>query len=277
MAQEAWRRVTSATWRAPRDPSAYADVSTDATALLETMRRAADAGWRITPTVLVVRALGHALQKVPEANLAIRWGRAVPRSRIDAWVTMTGDGGRLFGRRIDAIHERDLADIQREVDAAGNDHRGGTYAASRRAHAVIRLLPTAVLRWAIRLAGFLIHDLRLGVPGMGVDRHGFGAVHVTNVGPMGIRHAAAPIPPVTRQTILIVVGEIHDAPTVRDGQVVASPLLPMTATLDHRAMVGTVGGALLRAFRGALADPDLLASFLPQGPAGRDGAGVRSL
>jgi hypothetical protein len=55
--------------------------------------------------------------------------------------------------------------------------------------------------------------------------------------------------------LLLLVGEIADKPVVVDGRVEIRPILPITATIDHRYADGWHISQLLKPFRAYLADP----------------------
>ena len=70
--------------------------------------------------------------------------------------------------------------------------------------------------------------------------------------------------------LLVLVGEITEKPVVVDHQVVVRPVIPITATIDHRYVDGWHVSRLMRAFQGYLAAPSqfepALASLAPPPP-----------
>jgi hypothetical protein len=60
--------------------------------------------------------------------------------------------------------------------------------------------------------------------------------------------------------LLVLAGEIADKPVAISGRVEVRPILPVTATIDHRYVDGAHLGRALHAFRAYLASP---ASFEP--------------
>jgi len=91
-----------------------------------------------------------------------------------------------------------------------------------------------------------------------------GTFTVTNVGPAGgwfgtsiIRHP---------EVAILGVGRIEDRAVVRDGQIAARPVLPVSLTFDHRVVDGDMGLAFLRTLRSSLEGPDALVSDLPAAP-----------
>ncbi|PSG96679.1 hypothetical protein BRD56_09345 [Thermoplasmatales archaeon SW_10_69_26] len=256
-------KLPAAMWPKPRDASITVDLTVDAEPLAAVVEAVREAGYRVTPTAIVVRAIGDVLDEFPDLNVDLRGGKLRQRNAIDTWVTMTDAEGRLTGRRVDELHERDLLDVQEEITQHGEAHRSGDKTSSKAIHTIVQYTPLVVLRAAVRVLEFLIHTLRLPLGAFGVDREGTGAVHVTNVGPFGFRHAAAPIPPITANAYLVTVGEIHEAPVVHEGEIEARRVLPITGTIDHRAVVGLNAGPWAAYFEQQLTDPEALVGYLP--------------
>ncbi len=80
-----WRKVASAMWRAPDDPQIYGAIELDARPLEDFLAAAHAAGAHLTPTHLVGRAVAHALAEVPDINVRLAFGRAVPRGTVDVF------------------------------------------------------------------------------------------------------------------------------------------------------------------------------------------------
>jgi len=60
-----------------------------------------------------------------------------------------------------------------------------------------------------------------------------------------------------RVPLLVLVGEIAEKPVAVAGHVEVRPVLPITATIDHRYVDGAQLGEALRAFREYIASPAL--------------------
>lgn len=250
-------------WPKPRDSSITVDLTVDAEPIVAVMAACREAGYRVTPTAIVARVVGDVLEAFPDLNVDLRGARLRERNAIDAWVTMTDGEGRLIGRRVDRLHDRDLLDVQEEITSEGRAHEEGDSTASRAVHKIVEYMPLPILRGIVRTLEFLVHTLRLPLGLFGVTREGTGAVHITNVGPFGFRHVSAPIPPITGNAYLVTVGEIYEAPVVHEGEVQARRVLPITGTIDHRAVVGLNAGPWAEHFEAQLTDPEALVGYLP--------------
>lgn len=264
MADSAPEKMPAAMWPKPRDSSIHADISVDAEPLSEFLEAVDAAGYRLTPTAMVAKAVGRVLVEHPDLNRDVRGMRLRDRDANDVWVTMSDEDGRLLGKRVARLEERDLLDVQGEITREGQAHKDKTSRTSRVVHWLVRWTPLPILSAFVRVLEFLVHTLRIPIPVQGVSREGFGAVHITNIGPFGLTHVAPPIPPITGQSALVAVGEIHETPVVRDGEVQPGLELPMMLTIDHRIVVGINAGRWMKSFHELLTDQTWMLEQLPE-------------
>jgi pyruvate dehydrogenase E2 component (dihydrolipoamide acetyltransferase) len=113
---------------------------------------------------------------------------------------------------------------------------------------------------SLRAAAWLTADRDLDMKKQGLPRQAFGSAMVSSVGMFGIQHAYAPLSPYYRIPFLILVGEVALKPTVVEGEVVARPMLTISATMDHRYLDGFHAARLAKSARAYLDDPQ---SFEP--------------
>jgi pyruvate dehydrogenase E2 component (dihydrolipoamide acetyltransferase) len=59
------------------------------------------------------------------------------------------------------------------------------------------------------------------------------------------------------QAAILAVGAVEEKPLVRDGEVVAAPLLELTLTCDHRSLDGATAADFLRTVKTFLEEPGL--------------------
>jgi pyruvate dehydrogenase E2 component (dihydrolipoamide acetyltransferase) len=78
---------------------------------------------------------------------------------------------------------------------------------------------------------------------------------ITNVGSFGLTTGSAPLLPFSRCPIVVLLGEVHDRAVVRDGVVVARPILPIGVTFDHRLLDGYQAGKMASRFTALLEHP----------------------
>jgi len=88
----------------------------------------------------------------------------------------------------------------------------------------------------------------------------FASAMITSIGMFGIPQGFAPLARFYKMPLLVLVGEIHDKPVAIDGRVEVRPVLPLTATIDHRYADGWHISNLIRPLKAYLNDP---ASYEP--------------
>jgi pyruvate dehydrogenase E2 component (dihydrolipoamide acetyltransferase) len=256
-----FRKIAAAMWRPPRDPTIYGTLDVDATPLLafiESFRERE--ATKLTVSHVVARALALAIARHPEVNAKVRfWGRLEQRESIDIVLQVATDGGRdLAAARIDDADRKSLADIAQELARQASRIREGRderYASSR---TLFQRLPWWLTRPVLGAADLVTNELHWHLPRQGMPRDPFGTAMVTNVGMFGIDTAFAPLTPIARCPILVLVTEVRDRPWVHDGAVVVRPVLRLCATFDHRIVDGFHAGKLAREMHALLAAPEEL-------------------
>ena len=83
-----------------------------------------------------------------------------------------------------------------------------------------------------------------------------GGFSVSNLGMYGIKHFSAIINP--PQSCILAVGAGERRPVVRGEKVAIATVITCTLSVDHRAVDGAVGAALLSAFKKYIERPALL-------------------
>lgn len=256
-----WRRIANAVWDAPNDPQIYGVVEIRARPLLAFIDAARGQGAHVTPTHLVGRALGRALEQVPSLNVRLAGGRAIPRSSIDVFfITALAGGRELSGVKVSDIDRKTAVSVASELNQETRRLREGNGAELERAKAVMGRVPRPFLRLGLRLAAWAVGERGWNLPALGLAATPFGSAMVSSVGMLGLPTGFSPLVSLYHVPILILAGEISDQPVVVDGRVEAQPVLPITATVDHRYVDGSDLGRALAAFRAYLEAP---AAFEP--------------
>jgi pyruvate dehydrogenase E2 component (dihydrolipoamide acetyltransferase) len=235
-----WRKLAGAAWGPPTDPQFYGDLELDADALLRFADEARSvAGAHVTMTHLIGRAVAHGLAEVPELQVRLARGREHDRDSVDVFfIVTTGNGQELTGVKVAGADRKSAVDIAREVSrrcaaiGAGNDPELG------RGKELLARLPPRMLRLALHAGAWLTSDLNLDLSRLGMPRQAFGGAMITSVGMWGIGHAYSPLAHYYRVPLLVLVGAVEPRPTVVAGEVLARPMLTLTATFDHRYVDG---------------------------------------
>ena len=252
-----WRRVANAMWHPPDDPQIFGALDIDAEPILRFIAAARTKAERVTPTHLVGRAIGHALERVPDLNVQFRRGRVVPRPTVDVFFITAVAGGRdLSGVKIVDVPNKSALEIASELARRASALKAGTDRDFARTKQMTDRIPAWLLRAVLRATSFVTEDLRLDIPRLSLRRMPFGSAMVTNVATFGLPQGFAPLAWMYDVPLLVLVGEITERAVVVDGRVVARSVLPVTATIDHRFVDGWHISEAMRAFREYLTRPE---------------------
>lgn len=258
-----WRKIALNTWPVPNNATIYGAIDVDVGPLQAYLKEQSEThGVKCTFTHAVTRALAILLRRYPDCNVLVRGHRIWVRDQVDIFhqVAMPIDAGQghadLSGAVVRRADEKPLHEIARELGQlalAVRERRDGQMAKTR---GMLFGLPSPIMRNTLRLIGWLSYRLNLGLPATPADP--FGGAMVTSLGMLGIKLAYVPLLTFSRCPFLVVVGQVEDRAVVRDGQVVARPMITLTATLDHRVIDGFQAGLLARDMKQLLEEPKLL-------------------
>ncbi len=257
MKARGWRKIAAATWGHPDDPQIYGDLEIDAGALLafiEESRRLT--GVRVTVTHLVGKALACALAEHTDLNTRLVRGRFIPRESVDIFFIVSTEGGRdLSGVKVVNADRKHVVEIAKELASRAARVRTGDDAELGKSKGLLDATPTWLLGPVLRLGTWLTADENVDLKRFGLPRQAFGSAMVSSVGTFGVHHAYGPLSPLYRVPFLALVGEIAPKPVVVDGEIVARPMLTVSATMDHRYLDGSHAARLGKSVRDYLEDP----------------------
>lgn len=251
-----WRKIASAMWGPPDDPQIYGALEFDATPLLEVIEKARAAGHRVTVTHLVGRSIALALAAVPDFNVRIHGSKMIPRESVDIFYITAVEGGRsLSGVKVENTDKKSVFEVATELSARAKKMKAGDDPEFAKTKKTMEALPRQGLKAAMRFSAWVSGDRNRSIKALGVKKQPFGSAMVTSVGMFGIPQGFAPLARFYRMPLLILVGEITDKPVAVDGKVKVKPMLPITATIDHRYADGWHISQLLKPFKAYFADP----------------------
>jgi pyruvate dehydrogenase E2 component (dihydrolipoamide acetyltransferase) len=244
-------------WPSPSDPQIYGAMDVNARPVLRFIEAARGAGHHVTPTHLVGRAAAHALVAVPDLNVRIRRGRAIPRPGVDIFfITAVADGHDLSGVKITNVPERSAIEVARELADRAGAMKAGRDPDLAKTKSLMDRTPPRLLRAALRATAYLTNDRGIDLPMLALRSNSFGSAMITSVGMFGLPSGFAPWSWMYGVPLLVLVGEISPRPVVVDGKVEAGNILPIAATIDHRYVDGWHVSRAMRAFRDYLAAPE---------------------
>lgn len=198
-------------------------------------------------TGFVIASLARAVAQHPDVNVRRAGGRILAFDHVDIGATVERQWAGRAILDIVTVHDADRkapAEITELLHAVktgpGVDHR------PKGAMRAVLALPGPLRRTAIRIAGT--------APGVAAA---FGpAVGVTSIGMFSRSWGwAVPLAPLT---VIATVGGVADRAVVRDGRVVARPMLPITLSFDHALIDGAPASRFTETLRRTIEDASVL-------------------
>ena len=257
----AFRKLALGTWRAPRDPSAYAALEVRmerALAYLEAYR--ARTGRRLTVTHLVAKAAADALRRYPETNVLLRWQRPSFRKDVGVCVLVVqpAEAGRA-DLTTATVHRADtlsLGDFVETMESRISEVRARRDAVIERGKRRSYRIPGLLMGLALRLLSFVWYTLNVDLRWVGMPRDPFGSVAVTSLGSLGLERGYVAMVPYTRVPLLLAPGAVRRVPVVEGGTLVPGSQLTLTCTWDARLIDVDSVARVLRHIGAALEDPE---------------------
>ncbi len=254
-----WRAVAGAVYTAPTDARIYGATDFDVTDLMAYVRARRREGARITLTHVFTAAIARALAfDVPEMNAYMRRGRVIPRTTVDAMISVNIRGQEMSAIKITDAHAKPISVIAEEVRAKARDHRLGDESATMRNKALLSRIPWPLRQWAFRTLRWLTGDLGVEIPALGLSPDSFGSFMLSDIGSLGLTRGMAALLPAARLPVVYVLGRAEEKPAVVDGAIVPRQMVTLSGTFDHRLVDGAQGGMLSRAIARYLKRPEWL-------------------
>ncbi|NDG83689.1 MAG: hypothetical protein EBX52_01455 [Proteobacteria bacterium] len=253
-----WRKVAIGTWAKTKDPSIYGFVDIDAVPILAKIEEYKERGIRITPTIIMAKAIAHGIERCPSFNSMLRWGRLYERKSIDTFLQVSAveDGEEnLSGAVIRDTNLKSLEAIMHELHEKARAIRSDRDPEFSKIKTNLKFIPSWVIARILDLVSFINHDLNLWSPLLGTPRDPFGSVMLTSVGSMGLEYGFAPLVPYSRCPMVMAIGKITEKPVVENGALVVKPVLPVSVTIDHRYIDGYGCSKILQGLKDYLRNP----------------------
>jgi pyruvate dehydrogenase E2 component (dihydrolipoamide acetyltransferase) len=254
------RKLAIATYVAPREGNIYGKLTIDATqaiAYAEHHRRLS--GEKVTLTHVVGKAIAEGLKAAPMLNAWLIGSVFIqnPDVTISYIVGIPGDDD-LGKAKIEHADRKTVVEIAREVRERADLLRQGKDPDFESAKKMLKVLPAWLIGPVAWATGLLTAGLGISVRPLGLEARPFGACVISSMGMFGIDEGFIPPTPWARAPVWVLIGAVRQQPAVLDGQIVARPMLSISATIDHRFMDGMKLAALTRMVRGVLENPWIL-------------------
>ena len=257
-----FHRWAAAQWRRPKDPTIYGATEVDmepALAFIDKVRE--EWGVNVTVTHLVTKALAIAIARHPRTNAKVRfWGKLEQRKTVDITVLSAGAGGRdLSAHRLTAADKLPLRQLASDVIEAGQLIRADQDPKFQQTKQLMDKLPWWMMRPFLTLASLSMNELHLDLSKLGLPADLFGVGMVTSLGMHGVDEAYAPLTPIGRIMVDVLLTRVRQRPWVGDdGELTVRSTLKICATFDHRVVDGIQAAKICQELHSLLADPDSL-------------------
>jgi pyruvate/2-oxoglutarate dehydrogenase complex dihydrolipoamide acyltransferase (E2) component len=254
-----WRKIALGTWQSVGDPSIYGLVELDvqpALAYIEKLRTQTEQ--KITLTHVLGRAVAKTIEKHPEINCLLRFGKLYPRKSIDIFFQVANDpdGKDLSGIAIPQINQKSILEICREMQTGIEAIRKKGDPGFKKMKKTAGMIPGWLTHKTLSFVGWIMYSLNIWTPLFGIPKDPFGSAMITNIGTLGLDFAYAALVPYSRVPLFVSVGAISDVPVVRSGQVVIGQICSLCITADHRLIDGMVASLMARTIKNLMADPE---------------------
>lgn len=256
-----FQRWAAAQWRRPNDSTIYGATEIDMTNALALIERLRDEwGVRVTTTHLVTKALALTIADNPRTNVKVRfWGKLERRTSVDLTVLVAGEGGRdLSAVRVADADQVPLRELCTRIIDAADRIRRDEDPQFRQSRELVRHIPWWLMRPFLALSSLCMNELHIDLSRFGLPVDLFGVGMVTSLGMHGIDEGYAPLTPIGRIMVDVLVPRVRDQAWVEDGRVIVRPTLKLCATFDHRVVDGVQAATLGAGMRALLTNPERL-------------------
>lgn len=232
-----FRKLSSATWLSPADPTCYGELDLD---LPETFSG--------SPLALVVHRAAQALKAEPQANSYIFFGQLRKRKSIDITIVVQPLKTDLQFITIKNADHLSLQEIESEIAQKSTHLKNGKPEGLASAGVWIDWTPWLLLPLLIRIYQFLAFELGLSLSFAGLPKWPFGSLVVTNIGSFGLRRGYAPLVPISRAALTITIAKVDHKPVWSGSEWKRQVFAPLGIVFDHRIIDGVHAGRLMKAF-----------------------------
>lgn len=256
--ERGFRKFAMAFWKQPRTGLIYGNSQVNVYKARQ-FRKDVLEKFGVKPSYgqLMGRAVANALTQVPEGNAKIIWGQAYLKDTVDVYFQVDIEGGKdLSGVVINDCGRKTIVQVCEELrDLATKLRKGQDEQYEKTQKGCIGAMPGWAMRHLLGFLTFLEYNLGITPTWLGARPEPFGTVMVTNVSMFGIDVAYAPLVPVSRVPMVILVGRVVDMPWAVKGEIKIRPAISLSATFDHRLLDGYKIGKFSRLVRGYMENP----------------------
>ncbi|MBX7148491.1 2-oxo acid dehydrogenase subunit E2 [bacterium] len=247
-----WRRLSIANWDAANDPTVYGVLEYDFTKGLEFIKKVNETqNIKISPTHFVAKAMALTLARYPDINGIIRFGQIYLRDTVDMFLQVAVPGQDstekpdLSGALIRECDKKSFKQISEELKTKSELIRSKNDPEFKDTIKLMDLVPPIFLKPLLKLLTFILYDIGMPIPAIGLKEDPFGSAMVTSVGMWNVPPGFPPIVPISRVPLLACVGAVAKKPWVVDDKIEIRPILQINVTFDHRFIDGFTGSRMI--------------------------------
>lgn len=252
-----WRKSALGTYSQSGDCQVYCIQSINIENALEFIEKSPKT---ITLTHLAGKAAGLMIEKYPQINNILRFGKLYSRQDISVFfqVSVDTEGKDLSGHTIRDINKKSIFEIQEDMHKVITKIKQGDDVNYKKVKSTMTLIPSFIVGPFIKLYGFILYGLNIWSPLFGAPRDSFGSMMITNIGTLGMQTALVPLVPFSRCPLIMAMGAVYEKPVAKNGKVVIQKTIDCGWTLDHRIIDGVVGAKMAMYFKELMENPILL-------------------
>lgn len=252
-----WRKISIGSWKIVGDSSVYGLFEINVDEIQKLIKKFNEKNnQKLTITHVIGKALAMAVNKNPDINSIVRWGKIYPRKSVDVFfhIAVDGDGKDLSGCVVREADKKSIPEILISISDRVKSLKAGDDKDYKKIKSLFNILPGVLLKPFVDLTGILLYRLNLWSPSMGVARDSFGSFMITNIGSIGLPLAIVPLPAYAHLPMIFCIGGIEEKPIASNGTVIIAPMLKCSLTFDHRLIDGVHAAKLYNSFLTYLGD-----------------------
>lgn len=252
-----WRLTASTIYSKPVDSKILGSVDLDVTDLEMYLQQLRSQGVKVTLTHFFSAVTARAIvEEIPEFNTFLKRGSLYSFPQLTASVSLKMPSGEMSSIKLlqpEKMGPREIVDaLNRGIREAQN----GAESKANQMKGTLGKIPWPLRNIVFKLIRFLMIDLGLSLPSLGLSSQSFGSYIVSNIGTLGLDGGYPALMPTGNISLVLILGRVRDMPWVHQGQVVPRRVIKLGAALDHRVVDASHGGKLFNYLRRAIREPE---------------------
>lgn len=151
-------------------------------------------------------------------------------------VLVDKDGGKaLVPVTVEDSHRYTLVELAWKLNGIQRDAKQGNDKNYEASTDLFKLFPTFMLEPITFALSYMIANLGMTIPGIGMKPKNIGHFMISNIGTLGMNQGFAPLCPPLHAQFVYCIGKIEKRAVVRENdEVVVRPMVNIVLTCDHR-------------------------------------------